>query len=1337
MGLRAAGAELPTFEGFAVVRPLAGSASGELYEALELRSDGSARGVALWPLPAPAALDRQARSDLLAGAERATRLEHPNLVRLHGLREIGGQFLAVMELARGRDLFRLWQGTIDAPSWLIAAIGEQVLAALERAHAEAGSPLVHGGIFPGDIFVADDGIVRLYGLGLGTGELRAAPSARSPGPDPALPTRQDFVAPEQAAGRGADPGADLYRLGAVLAWLSAGNPPSRPGVVGPLSPGIDPRLRALLERATRPDPAQRFPDARSLRAEMAGLADALRPGGAAELGHFVRAVAPRSDIHPTGKGRDGDRRPATGGEVTSDVPSRTQDVDPVAALGKEALLPTGTRIGRYLLLEHLGEGGMGVVYAAYDPELNRRIALKLLRAQASDVLGAVAARTRLLREAQAMARVSHPNVIAIYDVGALEEHVFLAMELIEGGTLAAWLRSTPRSWRQVVDMYRRAGQGLEAAHQAGLVHRDFKPENVLVGRDGRPRVTDFGLARAALLTADGAPEGPGAAAAADPTRPPAPVPGPTGGPVATRPTLEQVTISLSKLPSPAGSTAEAPPPAAAGPLQPAAADHTPPASATGQRPPPSPIPASVSALTVATGDAVLTDLERNPFAPRGLLVTPLTQHGVVIGTPPYMAPEQHHSSPPDVRTDQFSFCVALYEALYGQRPCEPDRLRELGAHPVSGAAAADEPPAGRGVPAWVWRVVRRGLSIRPEERYPSLAPLLEALGRDPARRRGKILLGAGMLAALLAATLGLQRAATQHARLCQGATRYLDGVWDARVRAEVRASFEQSGRPFASDSWTRVEARLDGYSRDWVAMHTDACEATRLRGDQSDEVLSLRMLCLDERQAELKALTQVLAHADAAVVGKAVQAAAALSPIKDCANVAALRAQNRRPADPAVRAQADALAAQLAGAWTLRNTGKMADALAIARRVAENAARIKQPGIEAKALLLIGMAQCKVGDKEGPATLERSLLAAEAAGDGAAIAKTYGQLAFFVGSEQGHFAEGRAYDRHAAAWIRELGGSDELESSRLNALGCLELAAGNLELASELLERSVSVHERAVGEDFRLPQRLSNLGLAFSLVGRYDEAEQAYLRAIRIAEKILGPHHPDMAWPLENLGELDVTRGRFDDGLLYGSKALKIREVNPKDYLMPVTLGVIGTAWAGKGDYPRAIATLERALRLHTELSGSDDLQAADLMDVFGQVLVDAGRPQEALRLFEHSLASRTRLQAADSSSLTQPLVGLGLAHLALHSPGEALGPLERALALSAKAPPQPPVVVSLKFGLARTLWSDPAARPRARALAEEALKVEQRIGNRKELGPIESWLRERGDPSLARLPGR
>src|SRR5262249_9608391 len=171
----------------------------------------------------------------------------------------------------------------------------------------------------------------------------------------------------------------------------------------------------------------------------------------------------------------------------------------------------GLTLDHYVLLGRLGRGGMGVVYAAYDPELNRKGAIKLLRPDRIDPDSGL----RILREAQAMARLSHPNVISVYHVGTWRDQVFVVMEYVEGGTLRGWLSEQSRPVKEIVSVFVQAGRGLAAAHAAGLLHRDFKPDNVLLGKDGRVRVFDFGLARAADMNDERA-AAPGGASFASP-----------------------------------------------------------------------------------------------------------------------------------------------------------------------------------------------------------------------------------------------------------------------------------------------------------------------------------------------------------------------------------------------------------------------------------------------------------------------------------------------------------------------------------------------------------------------------------------------------------------------------------------------------------------------------------------------------------------------------------------------------------------------------------------------------------------------------------------------------
>ncbi len=309
------------------------------------------------------------------------------------------------------------------------------------------------------------------------------------------------------------------------------------------------------------------------------------------------------------------------------------------------LLARGATVGRYLIVEPLGTGAMGVVYAAYDPELDRKIALKLLRPDTAGE-GDGRRQARLVREAKAIAKLSHPNVVGIFDVGVHDGRVFLAMEHLSGGTLGQWLAAERRGWRAVLAMFIEVGRGLAAAHGEGLVHRDFKPDNVLLDKNGVPKIVDFGLVRVAAGEAE------------------------AGGP------------------------------ALAVPSPPAAGDGT-----------------------------------------------ALTRTGALTGTPAYMAPEQFLGRAVDARGDQFAFAVALYEALYGQRPFAGETLIALAESVTTGSLR--ELPRDSDVPAWVRAVVYRGLRARPEQRFRLVEDLVAALRVDPrARTRrnvGLAVLGVGLL----------------------------------------------------------------------------------------------------------------------------------------------------------------------------------------------------------------------------------------------------------------------------------------------------------------------------------------------------------------------------------------------------------------------------------------------------------------------------------------------------------------------------------------------------------------------------------------------------------------
>jgi hypothetical protein len=470
----------------------------------------------------------------------------------------------------------------------------------------------------------------------------------------------------------------------------------------------------------------------------------------------------------------------------------------------------------YVVLAPLGAGGMGGGgRRRTDPELDRKVALKLLRDGGGGPRSSVGcsdprADARLLREAQALAQLAHPNVVAVHDVGTVDERVYVAMEFIAGETLQGWLERIPRGWREVLRLALEAGDGLAAAHAAGLVHRDFKPDNVMVGDDGRVRVMDFGLARAAL---------PGDAAAA------------------------------------AASQVHA-----------------------------------------------------------GALGTALTRIGALMGTPRTMAPEQWEGRETDARTDQFAFCVTLWEAIHGTPPFAGDTLFSL-CHAVTHGERRPPPPGSR-APAWLRRALDRGLSRDPDQRWPSMAALLAALRDDPTRRRRWALAGA---AVALAAALGFAGWRVDHGQriaACEATAAAIDEVWNPAARSSITEGMRATGAAFAERSAELTTTRLDALARGWSTARRDGCIAATVDGTLSAELEQRSEACLDELRAEIGALVEVLQRPDRPLVATIVEVTANLREPASCLDPTRLGAPEAMSA--AEREQARAIRRSFARASSLR-----------------------------------------------------------------------------------------------------------------------------------------------------------------------------------------------------------------------------------------------------------------------------------------------------------------------------------------------------------------------------------------------------------------------------------
>jgi tetratricopeptide (TPR) repeat protein/predicted Ser/Thr protein kinase len=755
--------------------------------------------------------------------------------------------------------------------------------------------------------------------------------------------------------------------------------------------------------------------------------------------------------------------------------------------------PPGTRVDRYQLLGMVGRGNMGEVYAAYHPDLDRRIALKVLREL--DV-GSPERRARLSREARAIARLSHPNVISVFDAGTFEGRVYIAMEFIDGVTLDAWLAASNRTWREVVDVFVAAGRGLAAAHGAGIVHRDFKPQNIMIARDGTARVMDFGLAR--LLEEDAGPD------------------------------------------------------------------------RDGEQP--------------ITGQDVFGRVPAN-----------VTMTGALVGTPAYMAPEQFHGRSIDARADQFSFCVALHEALHGRRPRLPHLPVASGeAESSSSAARAAQATAARGgsrrsgPPAWLKSIIARGLSPDRERRFGSMDQLLRALARGRARVRRASLAMAALLALALVASLARFGRVGQ-AITCRLPKDRLAAVWmptdetDPR-RAAIHRAFVATGWPMAETAWQRVSRAIDDHIRAWANMYAEACAATHVRGEQSGEVLDLRMACLAENLDEARALTGVLMTADATTVAHAVTAAQALTPVDRCANVSLLRSPVPLPRDDATLQAVRRLEQALRDLRVLHDLTFFRAASAQAAKLRPEVERTGYKPLLGQLLELMGTANFD-SPRNAKVLLEEALYAAESGRDDVTAARAASTLIAVTGYGLDRPEEGWFWARLCNAILDRLGP----EAQRIRAWA------------------------------------VNNEGMLLAQQGDFQEARRRFDRAVQLKEQALGRDHPDVAISIGNRSEIEKALGLLQPALADAERAIQIfsEHGDPNAAALARAHDARADVLVELGRYSEAAAAYRRGLAILRTDSEDTHPDEATALNGLGVATLGEGRPEEAIPLIERALTMR------------------------------------------------------------------------------------------------------------------
>ncbi|MEM9458513.1 MAG: serine/threonine-protein kinase [Myxococcota bacterium] len=916
---------------------------------------------------------------------------------------------------------------------------------------------------------------------------------------------------------------------------------------------------------------------------------------------------------------------------------------PPVDLHDDSTAPTlrrGALVGRYLIIDPIGSGGMGEVFSAYDPQLDRRIALKLVKLGPRE--DTQNARDRLLREAQAMAKLSHPNVVSVYDAGTHGARVFIAMEYIEGRTMRNWLDEpalTPdpsARWPEALQLMIQAGHGLAAAHAQGLVHRDFKPANIMVSHDGRVRVLDFGLARRfdELDLVDREP-------------------------------IDEPELTTDSLDGPSGS--------------------------------------------------------------RSSLSMRLTQTGMVMGTPSYMAPEQFFEGSIDERTDQFSFCVVLYRALFGERPFPGDTFEELGKAVAQGKLRPL--PRTTRVPRHIQTALQQGLSVNPLARHASMDDLLAILEHRPGWSRRRMGWIAGVtLAAGLGGTWVLSRADPPAPPPCAGAEAKLAGIWDDTLRQTMAASFAAAELPYAQDARIAAEQSLDRYAQHWVRRHTQICEATRVRGDQSEALMDLRIGCLDGGLRKVGALTQMFAAADATVVENAVQSARALPPLDECTTLDRDDRGLLRPDDDRLAQRVEQIRDDIAAAWALESAGKYEEALHRIQPTLEAARSTTYRPAIAEAALSLGHIHARNMQAEpSAAAYEQALYAAAASGHARIEARALIGLLSVVGMHPGQTDAALHYGNHAAAVLERLGTPPDLEALVALHRGNTLMAANRLEQATEQFERAITLTEQLPAAERVYLAALNNMAAVQGRRGRYRDAVALFEQALALTEARLGSRHPFVGQYYNNLG---ITYSQLEDyeaASTHLEHALEIyaEAFGPDHPELGRASHNLGVVQAARGDIEAAYISYHEALKLKIRGLGPDHPSVALSANNLGDTLIQLDRPAEAIAYIEDALRIWTKARSEDDPGNVLSLVSLGEAHLALGQPDRAEPPIRRALRLAEGVEIDPAQLAKAQFVAARAIWRASGRYDEARTLARQARKGYEASDRPSavEIAQIDAWL--------------
>ena len=955
------------------------------------------------------------------------------------------------------------------------------------------------------------------------------------------------------------------------------------------------------------------------------------------------------------------------------TPTHDRAMDETAPRSPSASPVVGSCVGRYEICGVLGEGGMGHVYAAYDAELDRSIALKVMRPELVGVTGKLA--ERLVRESRAMAKLAHPSVITVYDVGRTGDAVFLAMELIRGETLGSYARRVRPGWRELVALLERAGQGLAAAHDAGIIHRDFKPENVLVELDPeriKPRVsrvvvTDFGVARIANPTLE----------------------------------LDQRSEATGGVPRGIDKRSEA----------------------TRRGAPTGDTVRGGAPRGIDDGSSIST-LDADPK---------LTAAGTTVGTPAYMAPEQLDGRAVDRRADVFAFAVSAWELVFGERPFRGKTVDQI----RCAMRQPPVPPHDHDVPGRVVEALVRGLAIEPAARHADMHAFVRALAATRRRRRGVAATASGLAAIGLIGVgiAGTRMFGSTASDPCARGSATFDEAYDDVRAASLRIALADDPKAAdvviarldrAATRWHDAHrATCNPDSEPPQAAATTAClDARRLELEATVDDL---VLDGPVRAAYATRLIDVVGDPSACTTpAPGLIEARVPADRASRRTVTALRyrafdseAERDRGDYKRALATAGAVVAAAKSGWpgfyvetlylmgTIQTQGgDSAKSIATFREAAALAERVHHDYIAANSW--IQLVQATTFDDADPERGLEYAAYAESAVDrigrppDVVVLLDYSRGTALVQLQR--YAEAEVALRRAFA-LAEVASRDSVPLV-IQGLGYLLEDRQRFPEAVAMYRRAIAefATQRSASPAIEMTIR-DRLAASLGMIGELAEAEASSRKSVELADRTLDDMNVDRALKHANLAQILQLAGKLDAALAEATEALgRIANIHGDRHPRYATmLVVVGTILNQLERYAEAEPKLARACEILAFEFGDTSAQVAECLIPHAVSLSSLDRDAAALALADKAVP--ILVGSGDAGvDLANAYLMRGAIHGDLGHRAKAIGDLERAVAAFARSPgTDPGQLAAAEALLGQQLWQ--SDRARAHALVERSIQ--------------------------------